>query len=300
MILQDAGQECSGYVALTINKRANLKMKDQNQSFEHDPEELDAEGLMAERQRLEALFHKKFTKVITVMFTDLKGSTAITEAEGNLAVRELMKKHNDMLFPILEKHQGILVKTMGDGTMSYFSNAQHAARAASEFQRTLKEYNAIQKPKIPIIVTTGIHTGEGIVEKDDIYGDVVNVAARFDAQAQANEICVSEETFNALEDKAEIYCRYFRMAKLKGKKDEFKIFKIIWDPAEIEKDEAELAAGIATNRSPAKPGLFLWVSVLVFMVIGIIAVLLLIKGNELFTDFSSSEEKRSAKHTISK
>lgn len=200
-------------------------MNDLNQSHEHDAEELDAESLMAERDRLEALFHKKFTKVITVMFTDLKGSTAITEAEGNLAVREVMKKHNDMLSPILEKHQGILVKTMGDGTMSYFYKAQDAARAASEFQQTLKEYNATQKPKIPIIITTGIHTGEGIVEKDDIYGDVVNVAARFDAQAQANEICVSEETFNALEDKAEIYCRYFRMAKLKGKRTSSKSSK---------------------------------------------------------------------------
>lgn len=275
-------------------------MKDQNQSLQQEPEELDAESLMAERQRLEALFHEKFTKVITVMFTDLKGSTAITEAEGNLAVRELMKKHNDMLFPILKKHNGVLVKTMGDGTMSYFTKAQDAARAASEFQRILKEYNATQKPKIPIIVTAGIHTGEGIVEKDDIYGDVVNVAARFDAQAQGNEICVSEETFNALEDKAEIYCRYFRMAKLKGKKDEFKIFKIIWDPVDIENDKAELAAGLsaAQPQAQAKTGFFVWAAVLAVMAIGIIAVLLLIKGNELFTGFSSSEEKRSARHTI--
>ncbi len=277
-------------------------MKDQNQAHEHDAEELDAESLMAERDRLEALFHKKFTKLITVMFTDLKGSTAITEAHGNLAVREVMKRHNDMLAPILEKHQGILVKTMGDGTMSYFYKAQDAARAASEFQRTLKEYNATQKPQIPIIITAGIHTGEGIVEKDDIYGDVVNVAARFDAQAQANEICVSEETFNALEDKAEIYCRYFRMAKLKGKKDEFKIFKIIWDPADIEKDKADVAAGLVTSQTsaPAKSGLFVWVSFLVFLAIAIAAVLALINGNELFTSFSSGEETRSTKHTIAK
>lgn len=279
-------------------------MNDQNPSNEHDPEELDAESLMAERQRLEALFHQKFTKVITVMFTDLKGSTAITESEGNLAARELMKKHNDMLFPILEKHHGVLVKTMGDGTMSYFSKAQDAARAASEFQRTLKEYNATEKPKIPILVTTGIHTGTGIVEKDDIYGDVVNVAARFDAQAEANEICVSEETFNALEDKAEIYCRYFRMAKLKGKKDEFKIFKIIWDPADIEKDKAEIAAGLTTSPTtapaPAKSGIFVWAAILAAVSIGVLAVFLLIKGNDMFTGFSSGEEKRSTTHTIAK
>ncbi len=273
-------------------------MNSQNQTAE--TEELDAEHLMAERQRLEALFNEKFTKVITVMFTDLKGSTAITEAEGDLAARELMKKHNDMLFPILEKHQGILVKTMGDGTMSYFAKAQDAARAACEFQRILKDYNTTQKPKIPILVTTGIHTGKGIVEKTDIYGDVVNVAARFDAQAEASEICVSEETFNALDDKAEIYCRFFRVAKLKGKKDEVKIFKIIWDPADIEKDKITLANSAAKNLPLAKPKLSLWVKLLVPMTVALIAVFLLIKGNEIFTGLSSQEDKRSAKHTIIK
>ncbi len=277
-------------------------MKDQNQSHEHDTEELDAESLMAERQRLEVLLHEKFTKVITVMFTDLKGSTSITEVHGDLAVRELMKKHNDMLFPIVEKHQGVLVKTMGDGTMSYFYKAQDAARAASEFLSMLKEYNTTQNPTIPIIVRVGIHSGTGIVEKNDIYGDVVNVAARYEGQAQANEICVSEETFNALEDKAEIYCRFIRMAKLRGKKDELKLFKIFWDPADIEKDKADLAAGLVTTQTtaPVKLGLFVWVSLVVFLVVAIAAVLVLIKGNEIFTGFSSGEETRSTKHTIAR
>lgn len=274
-------------------------MENQNQSHEHEADELDAESLMAERQRLEALFNEKFTKVITVMFTDLKGSTAITEAHGDLAVRELMKTHNDMLFPIVEKHQGVLVKTMGDGTMSYFSKAQDAARAASEFLTMLKVYNTTQNPTIPIIVRIGIHSGTGIVEKNDIYGDVVNVAARYEGQAQANEICVSEETFNSLEDKAEIYCRFIRMAKLRGKKDELKIFKIFWDPVDIEKDKADLASGaFASQPVPAKSGLWGWVKILILLAITLIAVFFLIKGDEFLTSFSFGEETRSARHTI--
>lgn len=276
-------------------------MENQNQSLEHNAVELDAEHLLAERQRLETLFNEKFKKVITVMFTDLEGSTEITEAEGDLAAREMMKKHNDMLFPIVAKHQGVLVKTMGDGTMSYFPQAQDAALAACEFQRALKKYNTTQNPKIIIQVTIGIHTGVGIVEEHDIYGDVVNVAARFDSQAQANEICVSEETFNALADKAEIYCRYDRMAKLKGKKEEFKIFKIFWDPDDIEKDKAELLAGAsASQAAPAKSGFFVRKNLLVVLSITLIAVFLLIKGNELFTNISSDEEKRSTRHTVAR
>lgn len=273
-------------------------MQTNEQDAGEKPAEMDAEFLLAERQRLESLFHEKFTKTITVMFTDLVGSTAITEDKGDLAVRELMKRHNDMLFGILENHQGKLVKTMGDGTMSYFFSAQNAARAASEFLQTLKRYNHKEKPAIPINVTIGIHTGAGIVETDDIYGDVVNVAARFNAQAQPNEICVSEETFNALDDKAEIYCRYMRLAKLKGKKDEFKIFKIFWDPADIEKDKQEIASIAAGQKAPAKSGIAVWLRFLIPLIAVLLAVFFLMKGNELFNSVSSQLETRSTKHSV--
>lgn len=274
-------------------------MRTEESIADSNSNELDAEYLLAERQRLEALFHEKFKKVITVMFTDLAGSTAITEAEGDLAIREVMKKHNDMLFPIVEKHQGTLVKTMGDGTLSYFPTAQDGARAACEFQRALQHYNASKNPRIPIVVTIGLHTGAGIVEKNDIFGDVVNVAARFDAQAEAHEICVSEDTFNALEDKAEIYCRYIRMAKLKGKKDEFKIFKIFWDPAEIEKDKVELLNHNSASNVKKKPKLSIGLKIFLPLAAGLIAVFFLIKGNELLTGLSSQDDKRSTRHTIS-
>lgn len=95
----------------------------------------DIEKLLAERQRLEAAFEEKFKRAISVMFTDLKGSTAITEKVGDLAARDLMKRHNDIFFPIVEKNGGVVVKTMGDGTMSYFNTAQEAARTAVAFQK---------------------------------------------------------------------------------------------------------------------------------------------------------------------
>ncbi|WP_054773780.1 adenylate/guanylate cyclase domain-containing protein [Methylogaea oryzae] len=210
----------------------------------------DIEKLLAERQRLEAAFEEKFKRAISVMFTDLKGSTAITEKVGDLAARDLMKRHNDIFFPIVEKNGGVVVKTMGDGTMSYFNTAQEAARTAVAFQKALAEYN-LGKPQIPIEVTIGIHTGIGIVEKNDIYGDVVNVAARFESQAPAGGIAVSEDTYNALEDRTEIYCRFVRMARLKGKSDEFKVFKIFWDPKEIEEDRQNPTATLPSSGAPA-------------------------------------------------
>lgn len=196
--------------------------------------QLDLEKLLEKQERLEELMEKKFKKVITVMFTDLQGSTSITESEGDMAVRKLLKKHNDILFPTIKKNRGVLVKTMGDGSMSYFKKAKNALRSAIKIQEAIEKLNREKKTKIPIHIRIGLHTGEGIVEEKDIYGDVVNVASRFESIANPGEIYFSESTYEALGDQEEIHCSFIKTAKLKGKKNEFKVFKALWNPEEIE------------------------------------------------------------------
>jgi class 3 adenylate cyclase len=192
----------------------------------------DLENLLEERARLEELIHKKFTRVITVMFTDFKGSTALAESEGDMATRLLIKKHHDILFPIIQKNRGTLVKTMGDGTMSWFEKAQDAVRTGVAFQSSLKEFNRARTGKIPIVVRVGLNTGSGIVEATDIFGDVVNVASRFESIAAPSEIYISESSFLALEDRDEFRCRFIKTTELKGKTGLYKVFKVYWNPDE--------------------------------------------------------------------
>ena len=214
-----------------------------------EPTGVDLENLLEERARLEELIKKKFTRVITVMFTDFKGSTAIAESEGDMAARLLIKKHHDILFPIIQENMGTLVKTMGDGTMSWFEKAQNAVRAAAAFQNRLKEFNGTRVGKIPIVVRVGLNTGSGIVESTDIFGDVVNVAARFESIAAPGEVCLSEATFRALDDREEFRCRFIRTTELKGKSGLHKVFKVFWDSEE----PMEAPAQPATELS-AVPG----------------------------------------------
>ena len=91
---------------------------------------IDLEKLLEEKERLEALIQKKFTRNITIMFTDMKGSTSLRRSEGDLASRFLIKKNYDIIFPSIKENNGVLVKTMGDGTLSYFDKAQDAVRSA--------------------------------------------------------------------------------------------------------------------------------------------------------------------------
>ena len=182
------------------------------------------------------------------MFTDLKGSTSLAEEEGDMAVRLMIKHHNDILFRVIEECRGTLVKTMGDGTMSYFEEAQNALHSAVKIQESIDKLNAQEESKIPIQIRIGLHTGTGIVEKSDIFGDVVNVASRFETLANPGEIYFSEETFNALRDKEEIYCRFIKTSKLKGKKEPYKVFKAFWKEEEIEEDKS-ISISLVIQRS---------------------------------------------------
>lgn len=81
-------------------------MADQKDDQPPRSEESDIERFLEERQRLDTLFREKFTKRLTVMFTDLKGSTTIAETEGDLASRMLIKHHNDIVFPAVKRNRG--------------------------------------------------------------------------------------------------------------------------------------------------------------------------------------------------
>ena len=197
---------------------------------------MDLERLLEEKEKLEGIIRDKFTKVVTVMFTDLKGSTAIAEKHGDLSSRSLIKDHNNIVFPLINDNGGVLVKSMGDGTLSYFPNALDALRAAVGIQRDFSAYNARKKLKEPVFIRVGMHTGSVIIEESDIFGDVVNTASRFESSANPGEIQLSEETYNALSDRDEITCRFIREAVLKGKKEPFRIYKAYWDPRELEED----------------------------------------------------------------
>jgi adenylate cyclase len=217
-----------------------------------DHESVNLDALLEQRERIESLLKERFTRTITIMFTDLKGSTSLTESQGDFNTRFLIKKHNDILFAAIEGHNGVLVKTMGDGSMSYFPSAPDAVRSAVQFQTGLEEFNNEQTDHAEIMVRVGLNTGTGIVEKTDIFGDVVNVAARFESIAQAGEILISESTFESLgDDRGDFQCRFLRTTSLKEKSGSFKVFKVFWRPGEYE--ESGGAEGAASVSGPSEP-----------------------------------------------
>jgi class 3 adenylate cyclase len=130
---------------------------------------------------------------MTVLFTDIVDSTKIWDKLGDVETRQLLERHNRLLFPVVRAFRGTVIKTIGDSIMARFKNPRKAVQAAVAMQQIL-----LQEQKttgFPLHVRIGVHYGVGLLEKNDIYGDVVNVASRVESQAQADEILLSDSVY---------------------------------------------------------------------------------------------------------
>ncbi|MBI2312289.1 MAG: adenylate/guanylate cyclase domain-containing protein [Betaproteobacteria bacterium] len=269
-------------------------MDDKENPAPQAEESADIEKLLEEKERIEKLMQDKFTRVLSVMFTDLKGSTAIAESEGDMAARMLLKQVGDILQPAIRDNGGTLVKTIGDGSLSYFNEPASALRAAIVIQKGIDALNMQKTFKTPVLLRVGIHTGKCIQEKGDIYGDTVNTASRFESTANAGEICISEETYNMLPTSGEFRCRYARTTQLKGKKEPAKVYKVYWNPLEVESDEPKPAA-----EKKKGWGIPLWLRiVLIALVPFIVTVAFMQSGRFIGTGVHKGEAKRSIEHSV--
>ena len=118
------------------------------------------------------------------------------KTQGDLAGRKMLKKHQDVVSPAINEYGGVVVKVLGDSVMAYFLNAQEALKSAIKIQQTLHRFNLNRKPQEQIRVRICVHFGKGIVEEKDIFGDVVNTAAKFLPLVGGDQIVVSQEVFD--------------------------------------------------------------------------------------------------------
>ena len=131
----------------------------------------------------------------TILFTDVEGSTALTQRLGDAKAREVLREHERMVREALKAHGGAEVKTMGDGFMASFTSATKALECSIAMQRAFAEHN--ESAAEPIRVRVGLNAGEPIAEDDpdgrsDLFGTAVILAARIAAKAEGGEILTSD------------------------------------------------------------------------------------------------------------
>ncbi len=135
---------------------------------------------------------------VTVLFTDVVGSTDLTTSRGDEAAQEILRVQRDLTRQKVEEHAGHEVKSLGDGFMVAFTSARRAVACAAGIQRALEEHNRSQPLDEQVRVRIGMNTGEVIQEEADLFGETVNAAARIAAKAKGNQILLSEATKGVL------------------------------------------------------------------------------------------------------
>ena len=129
-------------------------------------------------------------KLVTVLFTDLVGSTKMTQELGDAGAQQIVRKHNEIVRNALAKYQGLEVKHTGDGIMARFPVTSNAVESAIWMQEAFTTHNEAT-PELPVNVRIGINTGQPIQEEGDIFGTTVQLAARICDKGKTGHVMTS-------------------------------------------------------------------------------------------------------------
>ena len=169
---------------------------------------------------------------IAVLFTDIVGSTDYFKAHGDKPGREMLRSHYDIASSIVAVHGGKVIKLIGDSIMAYFLYPAEAFKAAIKMQQKFQMENGNGDTAGQMHVRVGIHYGSVIVEKEDIYGDVVNVASKLTSLARGDQVYISHEVYDLVKD---IPLVHFDLLSSnwdrKNIPDGLIIYRVFWDEA---------------------------------------------------------------------
>src|SRR5215467_9814478 len=114
---------------------------------------------------------------MTILFSDIKGSTAYAEKKGDIEYMSMISRHNGLLFPVIAAEGGSVIKTIGDAILAKFEDAASGIRAAVGMQRVLAKDREVCEESDQIRIRIGLHQGPGMLKDNDVFGDVVNAAS---------------------------------------------------------------------------------------------------------------------------
>ncbi len=179
---------------------------------------------------------------VSIMFTDVEGSTHLLSTRGFTESHEIMKAYETIIADKLGEHAGRRIKGLGDGVMVSFGSTRHAVECALEIQKAIADYSKAN-PERKLRIKIGINTGEVVEEAGDIFGAAVNLAARVAGKAKGGETLVSEVVRQLVGPVAEIKFGYRGRYKLKGFPDRWRLHEVI--PGVVPASTAPLPAAAA-------------------------------------------------------
>lgn len=178
----------------------------------------------------------------TVMFTDMVGSTDLTQAQGDAWAYDVLRRHNGIVRACLVQCGGKEIKHTGDGIMAAFPSAVTGVEAAIAIQRAVSEHNA-RAPEHALHLRIGLNAGEPIVEDDDLFGTMVQLASRVCGFADQDQVICTNVVRELSAGKDFVFAPLGEQI-LKGFPKSQPLFEVIWRPA-ASGSSGEASPGVA-------------------------------------------------------
>ena len=178
-------------------------------------------------------------EVVSVLFTDLVGSTALASRLGPAAADDLQREHFGILRAAVDQSGGREVKNLGDGLMVVFSSPSGALDAAASMQQRMEQRNRRSKEQLGVRI--GIGLGEATSEGGDYYGVPVIEAARLCALARGGQI-IATETTRMMAGRGQRRFNSLGALELRGLSDPVPSCELVWEPLDASADAMPLPA----------------------------------------------------------
>lgn len=163
---------------------------------------------------------------VTILFSDIEGSSALNERLGDVRWLALLREHNRVIREQVQACGGFEVKAQGDGFMIAFASARRAIECARGIQTAIPRELG-EHPDGPVRVRIGLHTGEAIREESDFYGKNVVVAARIADEAEGGEILASSVVKQLSESSGDVAFEDPRELELAGLAGRHAVYKVV-------------------------------------------------------------------------
>jgi class 3 adenylate cyclase len=182
---------------------------------------------------------RKAPGLVTVLFTDIVGHTAMMQRLGDARGREVLREHERITRETLKKYGGAEVKAMGDGFLASFGSVTKAVECAVALQRAMEALTLGPSPAVagegqstfPLKIRCGLNAGEPIEEDGDLFGATVILASRIAAKAEGGEILVADTVRGLCSGKGFLFSDRGEFVA-KGFEEPVRVYEVSWRESE--------------------------------------------------------------------
>ncbi|MBV8662751.1 MAG: adenylate/guanylate cyclase domain-containing protein [Hyphomicrobiales bacterium] len=198
---------------------------------------------------MSAEIERRLTNILSADVFGYSRLMGLDEA-GTLAV---LNDYKGIMAELIAQHRGRIVSTAGDGVLADFPSSVMAVQTAVDIQRQLAERNQKLEPARQMWFRIGINLGDVIVERDDIFGDDVNIAARLQSMAEPGGILISGTVFDQVKNKLSLSFNFLGPQRLKNIDAEVPVYSAVMSAATRPAFDVRGAQTAAPRERPHKP-----------------------------------------------